>query len=208
MNTRVDIISIGTLAKNLIWSEQQPIRTQHATCALIRTGKRVILVDPGLPSVILSARLQERAGLSVADVTDVFLTHISPSTTRGLDAFDKADVFASELELESAPPASEDGPDLSAVKAAPDKLAPGVDLFPLYGFTPGTSGLLVIAAVHSTLITGPAVASLDHFLAGQILPEAMDYKTAREALAEVYEIADIIVPGFDNTFINPRQFGG
>jgi hypothetical protein len=97
---------------------------------------------------------------------------------------------------------------IDRVKAADDKLAPGVDLFPLPGFTVGTAGLLVVAPVQTILIAGPAVASLDHFLAGQILPESIDYKTAKESLAEVLEIAEVIVPGFDNVFISPRQFGG
>jgi hypothetical protein len=32
-------------------------------------------------------------------------------------------------------------------------------------------------------------------------------KASQEAMAEVYEIADLIVPGHDNIFPNPRSQG-
>jgi glyoxylase-like metal-dependent hydrolase (beta-lactamase superfamily II) len=212
MAIRVDIISIGTLSRNLIWNETTAVRTAHATCTLIRAGKRLILIDPGLPAVVLKARLFERTGLAPQAITDVFLTHAGNDSVVGMEALEKAKWWCSEAELS----ALEDrrrgddmvGPLVDRLNAAPDQLMPGVDLFPLAGFSAGTSGLLIAAPVSTTLITGPAVASLDHFLAGQVLPDCVDVKAAKESLAEVYEIADLIVPGYDNQFPNPRQFGG
>jgi hypothetical protein len=55
-SVRVDIISIGTLDRNRLWGETQSVRTAHATTTLIRTSKRSILIDPGLPSAALGAR--------------------------------------------------------------------------------------------------------------------------------------------------------
>ena len=52
-----------------------------------------------------------------------------------------------------------------------------------------------------------AVPTLDHFLAGQIMPDAYDIDAAGESMREVYEIADLIVPGHDNVFANPRHAG-
>ena len=57
------------------------------------------------------------------------------------------------------------------------------------------------------LIAGDAVPTQDHFLAGQVLPDAYDIKAAQESMGEVYEIADLIVPGHDNVFLNPRAAG-
>jgi len=58
---RFDIISIGTLSRNRIWSETEAVRTAHATTSLIRSGGRRILVDPGLPASVLGARLVDSA---------------------------------------------------------------------------------------------------------------------------------------------------
>jgi glyoxylase-like metal-dependent hydrolase (beta-lactamase superfamily II) len=214
MSLRVDIISIGALGRNLLWNESAPVRTAHTTCSLIRTGKRNILVDPGLPAVVLAARLSERTGLKADQITDVFLTHANPASVACLDLFDKAKWLISEAELDSIARIGEPTPstellrELAAhVAAAPDKVAPQVDIFPLPGYTVGTCGLLVSAALSTTLLTGPALGSLDHFLAGQVLPECIAVAQAKESLQEIYDIADVVIPGFDNVFSNPRQFG-
>jgi hypothetical protein len=60
---------------------------------------------------------------------------------------------------------------------------------------------------YTALIAGDAVPTQDHFLAGQVLPDAQDIKAAQESMQEVYEIADLIVPGHDNLFLNPRSQG-
>ena len=41
----------------------------------------------------------------------------------------------------------------------------------------------------------------------QVLPDAYDIEAAQESLREVYEIADLIIPGHDNVFVNPRSAG-
>jgi len=40
-----------------------------------------------------------------------------------------------------------------------------------------------------------------------VMPDAYDIDAAGEAMREVYEIADLIVPGHDNVFANPRHAG-
>jgi hypothetical protein len=93
------------------------------------------------------------------------------------------------------------------MQPAPDALAEHVDLFPLFGATPGACGILVAAPTYTALVAGDAVATLDHFLAGQVLPESFDIDAAAESMREVYEIADLIIPGHDNLFANPRSHG-
>lgn len=222
---RLDVISIGTLSRNRLWNEQQPVRTAHATTTLIRSGKHHILVDPGLPAQALGARLFERTGLRPEQIDIVFLTNFRPAHRAGLKLFDRAKVLIHEVEqqatsqflrrmLDQAPEEDLDRKvfieELELVESltpAPDKLAEQVDLFPLFGYTPGTCGLLVAAAAQTTIIAGDAVPTRDHFLTGQVLPDTYDIKQAQEALAEVYEIADLIVPGHDNVFLNPRTSG-
>lgn len=225
MALRFDIISIGALARNRLWNETAPARTGHATTTLIRTRDRHILVDPALPASIIGARLRERTGLKPEQIDTIFLTTFHPTHRAGLDAFPKAKVLIHETEkqhfhaylqrlLNQTDSAEEGRPVmqqelalLERIQEAEDKLAPQVDLFPLPGFTAGTCGLLLSQPTLTALITGPAIASQDHFMAMQILPDAQDLEKAKESMSEIYEIADLIVPGYDNLFINPRTQG-
>ena len=222
---RLDVISIGTLSRNRLWNEGQPVRTPHATTTLIRAGKRTILVDPGLPPPALNARLFERTGLKPDAVDTVFLTNFRPAHRAGLSLFPHAKKLIHENEqqataqqlqqlIDGAPDADldrkilrEELALLESLQSPDDKIAPGVDLFPLFGYTPGTTGLLVASATYTALIAGDAVPTQDHFLAGQVLPDAQNIQAAQESMQEVYEIADLIVPGHDNLFLNPRTQG-
>jgi glyoxylase-like metal-dependent hydrolase (beta-lactamase superfamily II) len=82
-----------------------------------------------------------------------------------------------------------------------------VDLFPLPGYTPGTAGLLLALPTTTVLIAGDSAASEEHFTSGQVLADSYDLRQAQESLREIYEIADLIVPGHDNLFLNPRSHG-
>ncbi len=202
-------------------------RTPHATTTLVRSGDAVILVDPGLPGQAVAARLHERSGLRPADVTHVFLTCFRPAHRWGLDAFPDAQWLIAEREREAVGVAmieqyqaatergeSEDADGsvrealrqdielLQRCEAAPDKLAPGVDLFPLPGPTAGGCGLLLAYPGHTALIAGDAVPTVEHFEAGRIAMDVQDAEQAKESLQEVIEIADLVVPGHDNVVLN------
>ncbi|CAN5696329.1 hypothetical protein BH09PLA1_BH09PLA1_22450 [soil metagenome] len=201
---RVDIISIGTLSRNLLWGESQPTRTPHATTTLIRVGSgkrgRCILVDPALPPQILGARIFERTGLRTEQIDTIFLTNFRPAHRAGIALFPTAKLLIGENEqawthqqltslIEQAPDEDLDRRTLvderrllESLRPADDRLADAVDLFPLPGYTPGTCGLLVTSVLTSTLIAGDAVPSLDHFLAGQVLPDCQDIAAAQESL--------------------------
>lgn len=222
---RFDIISIGTLSRNVLWNEAEAVRTPHATTTLVRSGKRNILVDPGLPGAVIGARLFERTGLRPEQIDAVFLTNFQPAHRSGLAIFTRAKVYLHEREgqayrqhyepkLEELAAGDEMRQALERELAlldsclpAPDKLAPGVDLFPLFGYTAGTCGLLLSLPTMTVLIAGDAVPTEEHFLAGQVLPNPFDLQAAKESLQEVYDIADVIVPGHDNVFLSPRAAG-
>jgi len=224
-SVRYDIVSIGTLSRNRLWHETQAVRTPHATSTLIRAGRRRILVDPGLPGPAMAARLFERTGLRPEQIDTVFLTSFRPSHRAGAAIFQQASILIHEVEqrlvqqyLEQvlAQASAEDAGRkaieddlrlLETLQPAPDQIEETVDLFPLFGYTPGNSGLLLSLSTTTVLIAGDAVATQEHFLAGQVLPDAYDLEAAKESLREVYEIADLIVPGHDNVFQNPRAMG-
>jgi glyoxylase-like metal-dependent hydrolase (beta-lactamase superfamily II) len=222
-NVRLDIISIGTLSRNRLWNETEALRTPHATTSLIRAGKRNILVDPGLPAPALAARLYERTGIQPNQIDTIFLTNFRLAHRAGLSLFQNARTLIHEIEQqatrqalerlrEQGEPEDRENIDaelliLNATEPAEDELASEVDLFPLFGYTPGTCGLLVSLPTTTILIAGDAVPTQDHFLAGQVLPDTFDINAAQESMREVYEIADLIVPGHDNLFLNPRTQG-
>ena len=230
MAVRIDIISIGTLSRNRLWNETTAGRTPHATTSLIRTrdskSPRNILVDPGLPVQVQAARLDERAGMRPEQIDTIFLTCFRPAHRAGLGAYPEATIYLHARErdavrkhLKALLERGGDDPQVRQVveaelrilqrtRAAPDHLAEHVELFPLHGYTPGTCGLLITEPATTTLIAGDAIPTREHLLAGQILPDAFDVESAQESLREAYEIADLIIPGHDNTFRNPRSFGG
>lgn len=221
------VISIGALAANPLWNERTPVRTGHATSTLIRTERAVILVDPGLPEQMIEARLGERAGIRPDDVTHIFLTSFQADTHRGIQAFETATWYISRAEREGAGiplinhlrrAAEGDDPELTEhlqrevailqrCKEAPDKLARGVDIFPLHGVTAGLTGLLVTDDDQTILIAGDAVPTIEHLEKGMVLTDAADVKAARESLAEAIEVADLIICGRDNICINTGGSG-
>jgi glyoxylase-like metal-dependent hydrolase (beta-lactamase superfamily II) len=222
---RVDIISIGALARNRLWNETAAVRTPHTTTTLIRSGSRYILVDPGLPAPALAARLGERTGIEPEQIDTVFVSNFRPDHRAGVEAFPRAQRLIHELEQQSVRQHLENlidqapGEDidrkvlqrelalLNTFRPAGDQLAAQVDLFPLFGPTPGNCGLLASLPTVTILLTGDAVLTQDHFLAGQITPDAYDLPAAQESLREVYEIADLIIPSHDNVFLSPRSQG-
>lgn len=216
------IISIGALSVHELWQKQGSARTAHATTTLVRSGDRRILVDPGLPPQVVAARLSERAGLAPEDISDVFLTCFRPAHRWGLAAFPHAKWLIGEAEREAVGRQlverfqledDEDakrfiGEDIATLKRcepAPDKLAPHVDLFPLPGFTPGTTGLLLSFPGSTVLVAGDAVATQEHLEQGRVLRGAYDVELAQESFREAMEIADVIVPGHDNIVFNPTR---
>lgn len=224
----VRVISIGTLAANPLWEEKVPVRAAHATTTLIRSGDRTILVDPGLPDRAIAARLFERAGIKPEAVTHVFLTCFRPDVFRGILAFDRAKWWINQNEREQIgvplveklqeAAAAEDAELKEALELdvgilrrcepAPDELAPHVSQFPLYGVTPGLTGVLVAmpgtaSGGATVLIAGDAVPTVEHLERAMVLDSAVDVMRARESFGEAVEIADIIVPGRDNMVVNP-----
>jgi glyoxylase-like metal-dependent hydrolase (beta-lactamase superfamily II) len=173
----------------------------------------------------MAARLYERTGLMPQAIYTVFLTNFRPAHRAGLPLFAHAKILIHEVEqqatmqhlerlIEGAPDEDIDRrvmtQELALIRSltpAPDQVADQLDLFPLPGYTPGTCGLLIKLMTSTVIIAGDAVPTQEHFLAGQVLPDAYDIQAAQESMREVYELAEVIVPGHDNVFVNPRGAG-
>ncbi len=217
MYPTTDVITLGHLSHNLFWKEEkQAVRPSLATTTLIRSGDTKILVDPSLPPELMARSLFDRSGLEPSQIDIVFLTSFHPTHRRSLPVFDEARWLINEAEREAVASHLNDLLDsddaqterateselaiLGRTTAAEDVLADGVDLFPSPGVTEGCCGLLV-AGIRTTIIAGDAVLTRDHFQYSQVASDAMDAEKASQSLTEIYEIADIIIPGHDNMFV-------
>ncbi|MFN5943598.1 MAG: MBL fold metallo-hydrolase [Phycisphaerae bacterium] len=227
------IISIGCMPAHPLWNERSAVRTGHATTTLVTSGKRRILVDPGLPPQVLAARLNERAGISPQDITDVFLTSFAPDVRRGLALFDGATWHISETEREVVgvnlatalkdlltrredqggvakdeslrEVLEHDVALLAKCKPAPDSLADRIDLFPLPGVSPGLCGLLLSHTRHTVLICGDAIPTSEHIEQGKSPSPVPDLAAAKSSFEEALEIADLLILGRDNIVVNPTK---
>jgi len=204
-DVRIDVIAIGSLAKNKYWREKTPVRQEYATTTLVRSGDLVMIVDPGWPADVLAAALFYRAGLKADAVMCVFLTHFDACHFGGIGLFPGAKWLAYEEELKYADAeVAAESPErevLARLSAAPEKFAPGVDCFPTFGHTPGHSSVLVYSAMQTAIVAGDAVLSREHFERGDLGDKPWDLVKAKESFQDVLEIADIIVPGHDNLFV-------
>ncbi len=217
MSVEYKIISIGALSKNKFWNENEPVRTAHATTTLIISNDKKILVDPSLPGKVLEARLYERAGLHIEDITTVFLTTFRATHRLSLTEFKHAEWLIYEREkeyateyLEEMKHKSTDFPEtdkamietelniIRQCKQAPEKLTENVELFPSPGASAGSCGLLLTPPIGAIVVAGDAVINRDYLEHGQIWEHSFDLKSAQQSLEDIIEIADLIIPGHDN----------
>jgi len=225
MAVEYTIISIGALSHNPLWGEAAAVRTSHATTTLVEAGKRLILVDPSLPASALAARFNERTGKQPADVTDVFLTTLRPVHRRGLEAFDRAQVWTHQYELDSyhahlhalldssirlggedRRAVEEDLRLLERIKPAPEKFDEQVGLYPLAGASVGSAGLMLTPVTETIIIAGDAAPTAGHVQVARVWDGCVDTEAAMESLKDLLEVADIVVPGHDNIMLVRRQW--
>ena len=221
MSVSYSVVSIGALSRNRLWGEQEPKRAPHATTTVIWSDATTILVDPSLPAEVLAHRLEERTGMKLDQIDVVFLTTFRPVHRRALAAFAGATWQMHEPEIEAARERltemnarlEEGGEDaelgrlvreerelVSRIVAADERLTPQVHLYPTAGVTPGAAGLLLAAPSRTIVIAGDAVVTQGYFEAGRVFEQVSDVDQARASLADIYELADEIVPGHDNAF--------
>lgn len=225
MSVEYCVVSIGALSHNRLWGETAAVRAAHATTTLVTDDRRLILVDPSLPPPVLAARLGERTGKSLTDVTDVFCTTLRPVHRRGIEAFASARWWCGEQELEAyrrhleglessagrldPEQAATVEADLKLVgrfQAAPEKLSRGIHFYPLAGPSVGSAGLLLAQATSTILIAGDAALTAEHVQRGVVWEGCADAEAAARSLQDILEVADVIIPGHDNMMLSPGRW--
>lgn len=219
------VISIGALSHNRLWGEGAPTRTAHATTTLVSDAERTILVDPSLPAVALAARLDERTGKRLSQVTDVFCTTLRPVHRRSIEALPEARWWCSQAELEiygnhlealrdsaerlDAEDAERIETELRLIERfqpAPDRFSEQIQLIPLPGPTGGSAGLVLAPPTRTLIIAGDAAVTREHVLRGQVWAGCTDTEAAMDSMRDILEIADVIIPGHDNVILSPQRW--
>jgi len=197
-----DVITIGNLSRNKYWgeSDEKPLRSAICTCTVVSGENFHLLVDPSLRDADdMATGLDRRTGLSVDEIDTVFITHQHDDHLFGLKHFTKAKWYAG---TEVASAINKSGKYEKQIEPAGKTLFEEIDVIPMFGHTPDHFGLRFHHSGYSVVITGDAVATKDYWDGRQMYYNVMDMEESTRTMQMISSIADIIVPGHDNYFLN------
>ena len=115
-------------------------------------------------------------------------------------------VAADRLNSEDAQAHAHELDVLERFTPAEDDLAPQVSLYPLYGPSPGCTGLLLTPPTQTILLASDAAITAEHLQRGQVWSGSFDTEEAIKTLSDLLEVADIIICGHDNMTLAPRPW--
>jgi glyoxylase-like metal-dependent hydrolase (beta-lactamase superfamily II) len=202
MVRRWDIITIGNLSRNRYWGEgeDRACRPAQCTCTLVVADHARLLVDPSLADAEPMAReLDRRTGLKPAEIDAVFLTHEHGDHHFGLRHFAGARWLAAPA---VAARLNESGQYDRPVEPVGGALFGEIDLIPTPGHTLSHHSLRFDCEGLSVVIAGDAAMTRDFWRARQGYFNSADFDLVARSIEQLAEIADIIVPGHDNYFLN------
>ncbi len=205
---RWDILTIGRLSRNKFWGESDArgYRSPRCTCTLLRVGKRTIIVDPSCPPDEMVRVLDERTGLEPAAVDTVFLTHFHGDHRYGIEAFPHARwMMAADETLDWDRRLPADSPDraiLARMQSPGGGPAPGVMCIATPGHTRSHTSLLFTSEDMRIVIAADAAMTRDFFLSRDYYFNTENPTAAVASMEEIATMADVIVPGHDNVFLN------
>lgn len=201
--SRWDVITVGNLSRNRYWGEadNKAVREVLCTCTLIRGEGYALLVDPSVPDAgIMTKELNRRTGLTLDDITTIFVTHEHGDHVAGIAHFPKVPWYASAAVAEVL----NQSPKFAAKKmeAAPRTFFDAIDVIPTPGHTRGHHSLRFDCDGRSIAVVGDAVATLDFWRERRSFYNAVDPEQGAKTMDYLASIATIIVPGHDNYFLS------
>ena len=208
---RWHILTIGHLSRNKFWgeSDDHAHRAPVCTSTLIQCDDRTIVVDPSCAPDEMVRVLNQRTGLTPEAVDTVFLTHFHGDHRVGLTAFPNARWCMAAPDIQSwAAQVASGSPEqrlLAQFEPVVDELAPGISLLPTPGHAVTHTSLVFTSDGMRVAVAGDAVMTRDFFGARDVYFNTVDRAAAVQSIAAIAELADVVVPGHDNYFLNRRR---
>ena len=203
---RLTVVNIGTLSVNKFWHESERVREPSATCVLIETGGRRLIVDPSPHPDDLGRLLFDRCGLRPGDVDEVFLTHRHGDHRFGLKLFEGKPWLMADAELEVWRRSESASPAISArFEPAEGRLPAGFSLLFTPGHTTTHHSLLMPSPWGTLVVAGDAVMTPDYWLAEEGYHNSVDFEAATASIRKLKELAAIVIPGHGNFILNLPQ---
>jgi len=205
MVRRWDIVTIGNISRNRYWGEpdDRAHRSAICTCTLVTLADGThLLVDPSLRDAdAMRTELDRRTGLTLDAVTAVFLTHEHGDHHFGLRHFPGARWLAAPAVADAINGGGEyDRP----VESAGSTLFGCIDVLPTPGHTLTHHSLRFDCDGLSVVIAADAAMTRAFWNERQGYFNSADFDLASRTIDELARIADIVVPGHDNYFLNRR----
>ncbi|MHC4110443.1 MAG: MBL fold metallo-hydrolase [Planctomycetota bacterium] len=196
------IITIGNLSRNRYWSESDDrgVRAAICTCTVIVFDGFHLIVDPSLADAKeMASELNRRTGLKLSDIDTVFITHLHGDHHRGLAQFPQAKWLAGN---DVAAAITKSKRYIKAIKPAGKRIHDAIDVMPTPGHTMDHHSLRFDCAGLSVAIAGDAVATRDFWRERRGYFNAVDFELSARTMDRIAAIADVVVPGHDNYFVN------
>lgn len=204
------MLTIGHLSRNRYWGEvdDRAYREPLCTCTLIRAGDIRIVVDPGLAPEAMACVLDRRAGIAPGSIDIVFLTHFHGDHRVGLAAFPDAEWVMPAREIEHArresAAGSADRAVLDRLRPVGPELIPGITVVATPGHSVGHTSLLFESEGRQIAVAGDAAMTRDFFRHRDFYFNTVDPEAAVSSIDIIARVADVVVPGHDNDFLNTR----
>ena len=201
---RWDIITIGNLSRNRYWGEtdEKAYRSAICTCTLVTGDGFRLLVDPSLKEEeAMRAELFRRTGCSMEDIDAVFLTHEHGDHHFGLKHFLGAKWIAAPAVADILNRSEQYS---KTIEAETGPLYEAIEIVPTPGHSLSHHSLRFDWEGRSVVIAADAAMTRDFWNDKRGYFNSADFDLAARSIEQLALSADIVVPGHDNYFLNPR----
>jgi glyoxylase-like metal-dependent hydrolase (beta-lactamase superfamily II) len=199
---RWDVITTGNLSRNRYWGESDAkgVRSAICTCTVVQGEGLRLIVDPSLSNPDEMAKeLDRRTGLKPRDITAAFVTHEHGDHWFGLAHFTEArwlaapGVAAALNKTNKLP---------KPVESMTGRLFDDIEILPSPGHTLSHHSLRFDCDGLSVVIAGDAVPTRDFWRERRGYYNCVDFELAAKIMDKIADLADLVVPGHDNYFLN------